>query len=565
MRAGGGWRVPCALIVLGAAVYANSFRGVFLYDDATRLLDNPAIRSPLTALLRTSRPVTMFSFYLNHAAGGMRPFGVHLVNLCIHLAAALLLYAIVHDAAGRAGTERRRLLAGAAAALWMVHPVQTESVTYMVQRAESLAGLWVLATLYLAVRGARAGRAGHRWYTAAIVCCALGMGSKPVAVTAPVLVVLHDRLFLAGSFRGAWRARRGLYLGLAATWLIPAALLAVPHESATSAGFEAGVATPWRYALTQTGVIVHYLRLAVWPVPLCLDYGWPLVERGAQVWVPALCVGGLLVLSVWGYARRWTAGYAGLWFLIALAPTSSVVPIADHAAEHRLYLALGGPAVLFTAAVYGAVCRAGRGGTHAMRRAWGAGVLVLGAAIVALGAETVSRNRDYHARERMFRSVLAVRPDNFRAAVSLSNALVEEGRAAEAEALLRRTADRIVAGLADGGARFRTSAGSAGYFYPVVQNALGRVLLYRGELEEAGWRFEQALEARPDYAVALHNLAVVRWERGARREAECLAARALRLKPDSIKSRELLERIARERAGTPAKENAPAGGPGRLP
>ena len=96
-------------------------------------------------------------------------------------------------------------------------PLQTESVTYIIQRTEALVGLFYLLTLYCVIRGATS-RRSMSWYAAAVAACLLGMATKEVMATAPVIVLLYDRTFLAGSFREAWRRRYGLYLALAATW-----------------------------------------------------------------------------------------------------------------------------------------------------------------------------------------------------------------------------------------------------------------------------------------------------------------------------------------------------------
>ena len=107
-----------------------------------------------------------------------------------------------------------------------------------------------------------------------VAACAVGMGAKEVMATAPVVVLLYDRTFLSGSFRKAFRRRGALYLGLAATWAVLGAILLL-YKGSGAAGFGITAVTPWRYALTQPGVILHYLQLSFWPQPLCLDYSWP--------------------------------------------------------------------------------------------------------------------------------------------------------------------------------------------------------------------------------------------------------------------------------------------------
>ena len=170
----------------------------------------------------------------------------------------------------------------AAAALWALHPLQTESVTCIAQRTESLCGLFYLLTLYafaratlLAVQPAPGWSAltPTRWLVLSVLSCLLGMATKEVMVTAPVLVFLFDRTFVARSFAAAWRARRSYYVALAATWLGLLALLFLGSGArGASAGFGLGV-TGWTYLLKQGEAVLLYLRLAVWPYPLVLDYG----------------------------------------------------------------------------------------------------------------------------------------------------------------------------------------------------------------------------------------------------------------------------------------------------
>ena len=244
-------------------------------------------------------------------------------------------------------------LALAVAVLWTVHPLQTESVTYITQRYESLMGLFYLLTLYCFVRSVESA-APARWQVLSIGAGLLGVLSKEMIVTAPVMVLLYDRTFVAGSFLEAWRRRWRYYLGLASLWVLLVPLLAGVHQR--SAGFELGV-TWWRYALTSCRSVALYLKLAVWPHPLVLDYGPDIVQHAGEVLpyllVLAVLVAGTLV-ALW---RRPVLGFAGAWVFVILAPTSSVVPLAGQpTAEHRMYLPL---AAMIGLGVVGAACAAG--------------------------------------------------------------------------------------------------------------------------------------------------------------------------------------------------------------
>ena len=158
-------------------------------------------------------------------------------------------------------------------------------------------------------------------------------------VTAPLVVVLYDRVFVFDSFRDAIRSRRGLYAGLAATWAVLAALMWSGPRSAVG-GFSTGI-SPWTYLLNQAQMIAHYLRLTVWPRSLVVFYGWPVALTLGDVLPYALLVTALLAATIVALVRAPALGFLGAWFFMTLAPTSSVVPIATEVgAERRMYLPL---------------------------------------------------------------------------------------------------------------------------------------------------------------------------------------------------------------------------------
>src|SRR5262249_53422464 len=232
------------------------------------------------------RAITTLTFALNHAFGGFEPRGYHVVNVVIHVLAGLCLFGIVRRTAQLARFADHTCanavpLAFTIAALWLAHPLQTESVTYTVQRAESLMGLCYLATLYCAIRAATGACA---WQGPAVLACALGMGSKPVMVTAPLVVLAYDRMFLADTWRTIWLRRRWMYLGLASSWSwialcgLLGALVDPASARAGAAGFGMEGIGVRDYLLTQPAVLLHYLGLALVPHPLVIDYGWP-IER----------------------------------------------------------------------------------------------------------------------------------------------------------------------------------------------------------------------------------------------------------------------------------------------
>jgi hypothetical protein len=251
--------------------------------------------------------------------------------------------------------ERADGLALACALVWVLHPLNTEVVNYVVQRTESMMALCYLTTLYCALR-AWANPGAWSWRIAAVAACAAGMASKESMVTAPLMVLVYDRVFLYPSLAAAFRERRSLYLGLAGTWVVLAVLML--GEPRTSVGFDAGV-SPFTYFLNQLPIIGRYLWLTVWPRPLVTDYGLPQPALGAlDVIVPGLVVLALGVATLLALRRHRMLAFLGVWFFVTLGPTSSVVPIATEVgAERRMYLPLMVLAVLAVVGLYTLVHR----------------------------------------------------------------------------------------------------------------------------------------------------------------------------------------------------------------
>src|ERR1022692_1539631 len=204
--------IPLMVVAAGLLAYHNSFTGPFIFDDFYSIEDNPTIHhlwpiwqtlSPprIGAPTVEGRPLVNLSLAINYALGGYRLWGYHALNLTIHILAALTLFGIVRRTLLQPRLQERfgaaaDGLALAVAVLWMVHPLQTESVTYIIQRAESLMGLFYLLTLYCFLRAAGAGGPGRFWWLAASVfACLLGMATKEVMVSAPLVVLLYDRTF----------------------------------------------------------------------------------------------------------------------------------------------------------------------------------------------------------------------------------------------------------------------------------------------------------------------------------------------------------------------------------
>jgi len=507
------WLAGAGLVLAVLAAYATSLGGPFVFDDQPAIVDNPSIRrlwplGPVLApaldggLTTSGRPLVNLSLALNYAMGGESVTGYHWLNLIIHAGAGLLLFGIVRRTLGRPVLAVRfgpaaLPLALGAAALWLLHPLQTAAVTYIVQRAEVLMGLCYLLTLYAFIRMAEKPE-GRLWAAISIAACLAGMACKEVMVTAPLMVLLYDRTFLAGSFRAAWVRGWRYYLALAGTWLLLAWLVAGTGGRGGSAGFGIEV-SPWDYALTQCQAIVRYLGLVVWPHPLVFDYGTATVGGLAAVWWQALLLTALAAGTAWALVRRPVVGFIGAWFFVLLAPSSSVVPVATQTmAEHRMYLALAAPLVLGVAGLHGWLDR----------RAWP----VFGLLAVLGGVLTSVRNADYATVQELWADTVAKRPANARAHHNLGLAELARGRLVEAERHLR---DAIA--LAPGSSESSYS--------------LGVILARQGRPVEAIAAYQEAIRLGPDHVGAHNNLANLLDDAGRPAEAGQHYAEAVRLQP----------------------------------
>jgi tetratricopeptide (TPR) repeat protein len=501
-----------AIVAAAFAAYANSLGVPFFFDDPIAILDNPSIRN-LAALGEvlsppnngsgvTGRPLVNLSLALNYALGGTAVGGYHLANILFHALAGLALFGAVRRTlllpALRARFGAAALpIALTSAALWVLHPLQTESVTCVIQRTELLVGLFYFATFYCYLRVIETG--SRAWTALAIAASFAGMASKEVMVTAPFLLLLHDRTFAAGSFAEAWRRRRGLYLGLAASlgllaWLVVGA----GGARGEAAGFNVGVAW-WAYALKQCEAILLYLKLTVWPHPLVLYYGTEVVTNPLQVWPQILGLAALVGGTLWALWRRPVPGFLGMWTLGILAPSSSVVPLVSQTvSEHRMYLPLAAPLAFGAAALFLALGRKA--------------FAVTAIAAVALGLVSARRNTDYRSELAIWTDTVAKAPANARAHNNLGDALGLAGRSAESLAHFQRA--------------LQLDPRSAESHYNVAT-----ALIALGRPAEAIPFCEAAVRLKPAFAHAYNNLGLALLRAGRPAEAVGHLETALRLKP----------------------------------
>ena len=521
-----------ALLVIalaGVLAYANTLDAPLIFSDRINIESNMSLRTLKTSFSvpadsgLAGRPFVNFTFAVNYALSGERVAGYHLGNILIHILGAFALFGIVRrtllfgplcDDYG----NRAAALAFVAAIIWILHPIQTQAVTYLSQRCESLMGLLFLLTFYSAIRGFQADFP-FRWHLASVVFFFMGVGSKEVIAAAPPLILLYEILFIRRSFldavRQSWPLYGGFIIGLGGLAFLVATAASAVHNQ----GLREGSATLFQYWGTQSVVLLHYLRLIVWPVGFCFDYGWPLASAG-EVILPAAVVLSMFSASVWAAWRRHPVGFLGLWFFVIAAP-SSLAPLLDAADEYRMYLSSAAPIVLTVLVFY-------HWGNRLNVRLSGrfekssiffprVGITMTLVVAVVLGVLTYQRNNVYRTEEGLWKDTISKAPANRRAHLNLALVYDRVGRIAAAideyEAVLRLQPDDVTA-HAD----------------------LGYALVRSGQVRDGIAHLRKALEIRPDYMEAHTNLGIALFEAGQGQEAIAHLKKAIALKPEQASS-----------------------------
>ena len=574
------------LLIAGLALlaYANTLHVPFVFDDVKEIVENPVVRNlhyfwnPDAARGLTTyhglhmRTVAYFTLALNYLVGGTNVVGYHLFNLAVHILTALLVYKLVSRTLGLAFFQKevqgsttqnaklktQNFVPLLVALLFAVHPIQTEAVTYLIQRLTSLATCFYLLSLTsyidarLDVEEQRTGRA-LAWFLVSLVAAVAAMKTKEIAFTLPLVAVLYESVFLRG------KLRRRLFLAplLLTMLIIPVGLVGTQRlvasgqpvasilESANMASRVDHAVSRMDYLSTQFRVIVTYLRMLILPVDQSLDHDYPLHPHflAPEVLLSFLLLATLFGLGVYlvGRGKYWSRlpgpesrvpslgsrftvhgsriiGFGILWFFITLAVESSIIPIPDVMNEHRLYLPSVG---FFLALVTAAWLLVGK---LAVRRPGiGRAATALAAVIVlALTAATYSRNRVWQDEIGLWQDVIAKNPQNARAYNNLGSYLDSRGDYAKALPYLQK-AIALRPDFAEG--LFNLGLANAGL----------------KQKDMAIFYYRQALALQPSNPEVLYNLGVVYMDKGMFAPAATVFQEALRLDPTLSQARMFLQ------------------------
>ena len=519
-----------ALLLAGIIVYWNGFNGDFVFDDISEIRDNPSIRvlwPPHIPMFKASelptRPIPYYSFALNYAVHGAELFGYHVVNLCIHLVNALLIFLLIHATLSLASTpeslrSNATAIAFSSAAMWVVHPLNTEAVTYIYQRIESLMTMFFLSTFYLFIRSEGSSKRSI-WLTGSVATAAIGMGCKEVMVVVPVVIALYEYAFLRRNIRDLIRVHWKYYTALIATWSLLFASMWIQIDKYGNTTHSA-----WQHLITQPQVILHYLRLSFLPFGQSIDLGW----RPNEDFLSGQPEFTILLIAVFAvfclYAAYPRAMFLPCLFFIVLSPTSSFVPVADLADEYRMYLPLAAVTTGLSTGLVGSLLaferyRRGVAVSTAPMVFW----LLVSLGCLALGLKTVQRNVLYQDKLTLWMDTVEQSPMNPRAHTMLAVVCLERTLPEKAlwhsMAALSLQPDYPFAELNAGLSLLEMGRPreASTHFRRVIEqndassicraeNNLGLALLKLNQREEAITHFRRAIDLNEDFANAYLNL-----------------------------------------------------------
>lgn len=429
-----GRKTVCMLLIAltGLIAYMNTLHAPFQFDDRFFITANPGLIHPFSPppdldvadpSLNKTRMVTMLSFALNLRLGGFETAGYHALNITIHLIDAMLVFGLaallmrdMHNA--------KNTIPLIAALVFAAHPLHTQAVTYISQRATELATLFYLSTIVLYGHARAETRKWRRnaFALAALLCTASAMNTKEIAFTLPLALALYEFMFLEGP-----RIKRIAMLTpfLLMMAILPVLLIDFSKSISGAIGgatIMSGSMDRATYMMTQFGVVTHYLRLFLFPVGQNLDYDWPAYNTFAapQVFLPFAILALLFGLGIFHIRRDRVISFGILFYFLALSVESSVIVLTDIIFEHRAYLPDAGLAIAIAALTHRYTGR-GKG----RQRAYIVIAMIL---VAALTVGAYKRNHTWGSEVRLWQDTKRKSPHKIRPFTNLASAYISEGR-----------------------------------------------------------------------------------------------------------------------------------------
>jgi len=603
------------IVATGVLLYGHTLSFPFVFDDHVYLVDNPLVkdarsfvfngdfvsfstysrRMGLDPDLSTNfilRPFAYLTFYINYALDGMRPRWFRAVNIAIHCSNAVLLFLILSRLL-RASPKRGSLssfsegfIALGSALLFLAHPLQTESVTYVVQRFTSLGTFFYLLTIltWLLSNASESGTASRWFRCGSVAALVIGMLTKEFLFTAPFMIALLAWLVMDTPLKTACKRALPHFLCLP---IIPSLIVLTAwaqHHGSASVSAALNITNPYgpdyqyHYALTQPSVILAYVRLILLPYGLNLDPDYPMCTSPLQprFFMSALAILAILVGSWLWYrqrqrgVRRSLIFFSVLWFFLTVAPDSSVVPLPDLMAEHRSYLpSIGAFCAL---ACVGDLLR-----THFshLRAAHHVIVAYAGAWIVALCAGTFFRHEVWRSEIAIWSDTVAKSPNKLRPLLNLGTAYYEHGKPVEAAACFHRVI-QIAPSCAVAYLNLGKMMNAAGKFQdalavlqaglrhapddPDLHFELGVSQCGLGQIQEGEKSFKRAIQHRATHVRSHLNLGLIYAKSRQYEQALEYYRKADALRPLDPQSRQIvsqIETVLRQRKAGPVILSGP--------
>ena len=556
------WLVAALFILIGSIIYSNTFHVPFHFDDEDNI-KNSSLRIESFSLENISkvfssgtlksRPVSNLSFALNYYFGGYRVQGYHLVNLVVHVGAGMLLY-FLFLATLDLGVNKRKypngsLVALLAALVWLVHPLGTQSVTYIVQRMNSLSALFFILAMLCYVYGRRrqipsdtvqSSTKGWAWFAACGASGLLAIGSKEIAATLPFFIFLYEWYFFQDA-KWSWLKKKLFWLaGVFFLFIVITYFYTDGHfvqrifnNNCSNRDF-----STIERVLTQFRIIIHYITLVFYPAPgrLALDYDFPLsttLLSPLTTLYSLLTILALLFLALLLLRRERLLSFCILWFFGNLVIESSVICL-ELVFEHRTYL----PSMFLVLAVVALLCRFLR--SHIVP------IITLVFVIGLFAYWTHERNKVWRTSRTLWADSVCKSPGKARPHVNLGLALLKENDATAAEQEIRK------------GLSLDPEA-------EIGHNNLAALLLKEGKAKEAEKHFQEALRIKPDYSMARIGLGTLLREQHRYQEAAEQFRQALKAAPeDAVMNKNLgnaLLRSGKPKEALPCLRTAAVGAP----
>jgi len=514
-------RILCSLLavlVLGTIAYLPSLRNGFVYDDEYTVVRNSLIKSwhCLPHLVQRDyftlsaeqsyRPAVTLSYFLDYAVWRLNPFGYHLTNLLLHLATASLLFLLLTEFAARGDQEMKyRHVPLLAAALFVVHPINSEAVNCISFREDLLCALLYLLALLLYVRG--------RWYGLSLVCFGLALLSKEMAVTLPAMIVICDLLVGSswGEGRAGWRKRLTRYTGYIVVLIAYAVAACGVMRGEASHGEGLSVSGLPATGFMKLWVVACDLGSFFYPARLSAEY---VVTAPAPALAVVLLIGLTFLCTFLALFLRYRSGrlfvFGGVWFFVALIPVSGVYPIFNIRADRYLYL----PSMGLCMAASVVLSRLGT--PRVKRAACHTRIVTILPLVLLFSLCLVTRGRSTVWRDSftLWSNALAKAGEHPRAYVGRANASIGIGRYDEA-------------------IKDCTSAIRLIPSYPEAYYNRGLAYHKKGEHDQAIRDFNSVLELVPDHRDSLINRGDAWTEKAEYEKAIADFNRALSIAPES--------------------------------